>query len=143
MSALVEVRRVIIVNAVTLSKVYVNGVFECLGLEDPVRKSKVKGATAIQEGMYDLGCRYSPKFSPKYKHDLLWVKDVPEFEYILIHKGNNVDNTEGCLLLGTDIGVVSGKPAVLSSAVAYNKFYAKVLPEVLKGNAKINYINEY
>ena len=140
---IVEVRRVLIVKSITLSKIYINGELECLGLEDPVRTSKIKGKTAIPEGRYKLGLRYSPRFSPVYKHNLLWVQDVPDFEYILIHKGNHVDNTEGCLLPGTDIGVVKNLPAVMNSGVAYDALYEKVSPFAAKGQAEIIYINEY
>ena len=31
---------------------------------------------------------------------MLWVRDIPGFEYILIHTGNTDEHTSGCLLVG-------------------------------------------
>ena len=31
---------------------------------------------------------------------MLWVRDVPGFEYILIHTGNTDEHTAGCLIVG-------------------------------------------
>ena len=31
---------------------------------------------------------------------MLWVRDVPGFEYILIHTGNTDEHTSGCLIVG-------------------------------------------
>lgn len=99
----------------------------CFILEDVVRDLgiKVKGETAIPEGRYQIGTRFSPRESPRYKHDMLWVKDVPGFQYILIHPGNTRHDTEGCLLPGDKIGVLGGEFAVLNSKDTYLK---KVYP---------------
>lgn len=53
------------------------------------------------------------------------VTNVPGHTAILIHKGNlpQVDSA-GCFLAGLQIGVLSGKPAVLQSGVAFDKFMA-------------------
>lgn len=128
-------------DEVTLSKVFIDGVFVCFGIEDPIRSVKVKGKTGIPSGQYKLGMRYSPSFSPKYKHDMLWVKDVPGFEYILIHPGNTVEDTDGCLLLGSKLGVVNNRIAMVASMAAYNKFYGMVAGAVKKGDVVIDYVN--
>ena len=47
---------------------------------------------------------------------------VPGRTRILFHKGNTHHDTEGCILLGLRSGELDGKPAVLSSAVAFNAF---------------------
>jgi len=154
----------------TLSRYYVNGVLHGFGVEDQVRKegeAKVKGETAIPYGRYKLTYRNSPKFSNTFfyndaqnklisaseynglsandkknwrAHDLLWVKDVPGFEFILIHWGNTDDDTEGCYIVGNKVGVVNGQEGVLESRVNYVKMYQKVYPLVKAGEQYINYI---
>ena len=81
----------------TIGKLYVNDQYECNTLEDIVRKgAKVFGKTAIPEGTYDLVIDYSNHFQREMPH----ILNVPGFEGIRIHSGNNADDTEGCILLG-------------------------------------------
>ena len=124
----------------TISQVFVDGVLMCFSIEDPVRKEKIKGETAIPAGTYQVGLRNSPKFSGKFKHDMLWVKNVPGFEFILIHWGNTVDDTEGCLLVGQTMGVIGGKVAVLNSQMAYLRLYDKVKEAAKDGELEIEYV---
>jgi hypothetical protein len=82
----------------TFGRLYVNDVFECYTLEDPVRPDgiKIPGRTAIPAGRYRLTLEHSPKFGP----DTPTLHDVPGFEYIRIHAGNTELDTEGCILVG-------------------------------------------
>src|SRR6185436_6603557 len=95
--------------------------------------------TCIPDGTYALGTRWSPKFSPKYNHEMVWVKNVPGFEFILIHTGNTIDDTEGCLIIGDRIGVVKGKDAVLNSKATYLRFYGRVIDAIRAGGKEIEY----
>lgn len=63
----------------TLSNVYINGLKQCVAIEDEFRTIKVKGETRIPDGRYKLALRDSPKFSKEYKHDMIWVTGVPGF----------------------------------------------------------------
>lgn len=135
------VKRLWVDEGITLSKIYVDGKFICLGLEYPIRAEKVKGETGIPAGIYKVGLRYSPKFSPKYGHQMLWVMGVPLYEFILIHPGNTKEDTEGCLLVGNTLGVVANKIAVLASVTAYNTLYKLVAPAAKAGNLEIEYVN--
>lgn len=137
----ITVKRLWIDEGITLSKIFVDGQFICLGLEDPLRSLKVKGETGITAGIYKVALRYSPKFSPKYGHEMLWVKDVPGFEFILIHPGNTKEDTDGCLLVGSTLGVVNGKIAVMASTTAYHSLYKLVLPSAKSGKLTIEYVN--
>ena len=92
----------------TAGKMYINGRFQCYTLEDEVREVegqevlewKQHGITAIPRGRYEITLRYSPKF----KRQLPWLRDVPGYKYILIHSGNKVEHTEGCILVGASDG---------------------------------------
>lgn len=70
-------------------------------LEDRVRdknEKKVYGQTAIPYGVYMVTITYSPKF----KRDLPLINDVPGFEGIRIHPGNDAEDTYGCILVGVN-----------------------------------------
>ena len=90
-------------------------------VEDPVRPlshctqntcvGKVEGVTAIPAGRYRIVDTYSPKF----KHNVLLLMDVPGFQGIRIHSGNDAEDTEGCLILGmraTPNGVAESNKAL-------------------------------
>jgi len=76
-------------------------------LEDEYRKEKVMHETRIPAGTYKVTLRTVGGFHAKYTErygemhkGMLWVRDVPGFEYILIHTGNTDEHTSGCLLVG-------------------------------------------
>ena len=116
--------------------------FLCYTLEDQHRETKVWGDTRIPAGTYRITLRtvgghhsrYTSKYGKMHK-GMLWLRDVPGFEYILIHVGNDDEDTAGCLLLG-DSQKYNGKSNkngfIGSSTTAYKRVYpeiAKVLDE--------------
>lgn len=86
----------------TIGQLLKNDRFYCYTLEDPDRylednpDAKIPGNTAIPRGVYEIGLRYSPHF----KTEVPWLKDVPGYEWVLIHWGNKPEDTEGCILVG-------------------------------------------
>lgn len=92
----------------TIGRLCVNGEYVCDTLEDAVRDVKIKHKTAIPAGRYKVAMTVvSPKYSQsKYKWALRYggklprLLDVPGFEGILIHVGNSVKDTSGCILVG-------------------------------------------
>lgn len=70
--------------------------WQCFTLEDAVRAVKIKHKTAIPFGTYKLALYNSPKFGPETLHLL----DVPNFDLVHIHSGNNENDTDGCILVG-------------------------------------------
>lgn len=118
------------VGAATLSKVWIAGNFVCDILEDEVREVwgepvaywKVHGKTAIPVGTYRVVTQHSMRFGP----DTLTLLDVPGFEYIRIHGGNTVENTEGCLLPGTR----NSKNTVGASQVALRALRSIIIPAI-------------
>lgn len=131
----------------TISIIFIDGVFECFGLEDEYREDKVFSETRIPAGRYKIGVRtiggfhrrYSKKFI--FHRGMLEVLDVPNFEYILLHVGNTDDDTAGCLLVGVGANSKIGDMAIQSSVAAYRKLYSKVIEEALAGRLTIEYID--
>ncbi len=129
----------------TLSLISINGSFECFGCEDEKRETKIAGETRIPSGIYKVGlrtkgglhARYSKKF-PASHAGMLQILDVPGFEYILIHIGNDDDDTAGCLLLGAVASTV-GRLTTPSSTSAYKAFYAKVIQAAKEGSLWIRF----
>ncbi len=126
----------------TLGRLYINGKPFGYTIEDEFREVKVKGETRIPAGTYRVGKRYSPKFTPRFGHDMLWIQDVPGFEYILIHTGNTDKDTDGCLIVGKKIGKLEGKRAVLDSKIAYKEIYPVISDAIDRGeDVTIHYMD--
>lgn len=126
----------------TNSLVFIDGKFECYGLEDEYREVKVMHETCIPEGEYDIIYRkvggFHTKYSARYGAEhkgMLWLQDVPGFTYILIHSGNTDEHTSGCLIVGeTQTDLDRGKDGFIgNSGDAYKKLYKKVSSELDKG----------
>lgn len=101
------VKRTFLGDTYTIGHMYINGVYFCDTLEDPVRdtnkngvfdngEKKIAGDTAIPYGTYPVTVNVSPKF----KRELPRLSGVAEFEGVLIHKGNTAKDTAGCILVG-------------------------------------------
>lgn len=96
--------RVMFSSSATLGKLYRGSDFLCYTLEDTDRKlecdgEKVYGQTAIPRGTYQVVVDWSNRFNK----ELPRLVDVPGFEGIRIHTGNKPEDTEGCVLVGTNI----------------------------------------
>lgn len=94
-------------------KLFVDGLFFGETLEDPDRKLesggvKIYGDTSIPRGRYRVTITYSQRF----KKNMPYIHDVPEFSGVRIHGGNTEADTLGCPLLGqvrTTTGVAQCK----------------------------------
>ena len=125
--------------------------FLCYTLEDEYRDTKKYAETRIPAGKYNITLReeggyhakYSKRFSDIHK-GMLWVRNVPNFEYILIHCGNTDEHTAGCLLLGDSQqnNIITKDGFIGSSTQAYKRVYPIIAEELDKGNSvTIEYIN--
>ena len=79
---------------------------------DLKKEKKVRGKTAIPEGEYKIVM--SP--SAKFHRNMPYLKDVPQFEGIMIHPGNTVKDTMGCSLVGVKSGT-----GLLVSRITFEK----------------------
>lgn len=92
-------------RGVTLGALYINSAFLCWTLEDqirelrdvPVEAWKVPGATAIPAGRYPVVLSSSRRFQ-RVLPELL---GVPGFRGVRIHSGNTIEDTDGCVIVGT------------------------------------------
>lgn len=94
----------------TLGRLFVEGKQYGFTCEDQDRYlednpgAKVPKRTAIPRGLY----RMTLSFSNRFKKVMPLIVDVPGFEGVRIHGGNDEHDTEGCPLLGktrTAVGV--------------------------------------
>ncbi len=121
-------------------------------LEDEAREEKIKGETRIPSGTYKITLRtvggYHAKYAKKYgswHKGMLWVRNVPGFEYILIHTGNTDEHTMGCLLVGDtqQQNVSKSKDGFIgASNDAYKRIYPPIAEALLRGDeVEISYID--
>lgn len=94
----------------------VNGHLQCATLENPWLDNQ-KNISCIPEGTYDFTRTVSNRFGETFE-----IGGVKGRTRILIHWGNTAADTEGCVLLGTEIGSLGGEPAVLQSRKAFTRF---------------------
>ncbi len=108
--------------------------FLCFTLEDEFRSVKKYGETRIPPGRYRLTLRRRGGFHQRYAErfpdihkGMLWLRDVPNFEYVLIHCGNTDDDTAGCILVG-DMATqnVTSEGSLADSTAAYRRIYPTI-----------------
>lgn len=125
----------------TLGELYVNGAFACYTLEDEYREVKKMAETRIPQGTYEIKLRkvgghhmrYAKRF-PSIHAGMIWLQDVPNFQYILIHCGNTDKDTAGCLLVGSGYIEDNGRYKITASTKAYVELYPRIAEELEKGN---------
>lgn len=135
-------KRIALRDTYTIGKLYVDNHYFCDTLEDKVRdlnkdgdlndagEGKVAGQTAIPYGTYKVTMDVqSPKFSKRASY--AWCKgylprllNVPHFDGIMIHSGNDATHTAGCILVGEN----RVKGQVLNSMNTLKRLY-----DILKG----------
>jgi len=121
----------------TLGMLMINGQFSVYSLENGIYQRR------IPTGIYQITLRTWGGFHNRYKKKfdfhkgMLWIRNIPNFKYILIHIGNTITDTEGCVLTG--IISNSNGYSINDSAVAYEKFYKTVIQSFDK--KELVYIN--
>jgi hypothetical protein len=117
----------------------------CFTLEDEYRKHKVKGETRIWAGEYEIRLRevLSP-LTQKYRDRFPWFRwhlelvNVPLFQYVYIHVGNDDDDTDACILVGdTAVSHRAGNGFIGHSADAYERLYRELYPHLAGGGRAV------
>lgn len=113
--------------------------------EDEHRDIKVPGQTRIPAGSYDIGLRASGGMNSRYQQrfsfhvGMLWLQDVPGFEWIYIHTGNTHEHTEGCILVGWNGNAFEqGGGTVQRSVDCYEKLYKSMALAADRGDCRIH-----
>lgn len=102
----------------------------CVTLEEPWRDANGDGlgdrnVSRIPAGSFKGFLRQSPARGYLVPE----LRDVPGRSNIQIHKGNTTADTLGCIIVGTSIGKLNGKPAVLGSAPAFKELMRRLAHE--------------
>ena len=111
-------------------------VFKCFSLEDEHREVKVPGKTRIPAGRYEIKLRaegglYQRKAKQwGCERGMLWLQDVPDFEWIYLHPANRHEDLEGCIATGNTLE--SNLPHVGEgftgkSVAAFKNLYAEII----------------
>ncbi|MCT4648136.1 MAG: DUF5675 family protein, partial [Carboxylicivirga sp.] len=124
----------------TSGLLFLDNQFICYTLEDQYQTEKVPGETCIPKGTYPIvlrkegrsHTRYAKRF-PGFHQGMLYVKDVPGFQWILIHIGNTDDDTAGCILVGNGVQGEADQSRLINSTRAYQFLYPKVSEALLNG----------
>ena len=81
--------------------------------------------------------RYAERF-PKMHKGMLWLQDVPGFEWVYIHTGNRAEHTEGCLLVGDSaLNNQIREGFVGQSENAYRRIYPAIADAVASEGATV------
>ena len=136
----------------TIGKLYIDGEYFCDTLEDTDRglssdmpfqeiiKRKIQGKTAVPTGDYKVNMNtVSPRFKDRtwakpYQGKLPRLIDTIGFEGVLIHVGNSVSDTTGCVLVGKN--TIKGK--LTNSATVFRELMEILLTD--KDNITISII---
>lgn len=132
-----ELKRRFFAEEYTIGTLSIDGVQFCDTLEDKNRdhnkdgdlndpgEEKVYAKTAIPFGTYKVIVNRSPKF----KRELPRLLDVPNFEGILIHRGNTAKDSAGCILVGEN----KVKGQVINSTQYENELVKRLKSAIKKG----------
>lgn len=123
-------KRKILSKVSSIGELSIDGKFFCYTLEDlsrdlyqtspieEINSKKVHGQTAIPYGKYNVIITYSNRF----KRELPLLENVPGFEGIRIHSGNNSASTEGCVLVGDSYS----KDYIYNSRITFDKLFLEI-----------------
>ena len=128
----------------TLSHLYIGGLFCCYLLEDTVRDHKIPGKTAIPPGDYGLSLNhlanmhgtYAKRY-PAFHEGMVEIVEIPNYQLVFLHVGNDHEDTQGCPLTGAYWVFIDGDYEVRESGRAYTYMYPQLVAQLNAGNDRI------
>ena len=129
-------------NKITLTRIrsednHTVGILEAVGekfytLEKPWKENE-QNVSCVPAGFYEFG----PFDGNKYKK--VWeIKDVPDRSFILLHAGNIVEHTQGCVLVGLGLHTDTKGTSVVESKAAIERLRELMFNE--SGVIEIKYL---
>ena len=141
----VELQRILFNDEITFGSLIV-GSHQIFTLEDTYREEKLKGETRIPAGEYELALRTEGGMHPKYQKrygsmhkGMIHLLNVPNYNWIYIHTGNQKDHTDGCILTGTKAW---GRHQISGSRTAYKLIYPVIADAILHEGCSIRIKDE-
>jgi len=133
-----------------LTRIYETGIHTCgllqygghiwTALEDAHHDRKIPGKTRIPAGTYDLNLRTTSPMASRYRErfgkehaGMIWLRDVPNYDYVYIHIGNIAEDSRGCILVGRTMSPQQG--FIGESKAAYEELYPLIM-DGLANNAR-------
>lgn len=87
----------------------------CVTCEDPWNNNQ-QNASCVPLGAYQCHKHTGERFSNVWE-----LQDVPNRSAILIHSGNNIKDTHGCILVGHGFSQLDGLPSITDSLATLNR----------------------
>lgn len=117
----IEIIRIENTETHTLGVMTLDGVYIGMTIERPWKNNQ-RSVSCIPAGEYGGVVHNSQKFGK-----CLWIHDVPERSEILVHLGNYVEDSTGCVLLGTAAGYShDNRRMVTNSKVAMSDLLKRI-----------------
>ena len=104
-----------------IGRLFINGELFCDTLENPWKNNQ-RNISCIPDGEDDVRLRL-PRESASRDYIHLLVKEVPNRDWILFHRGNTAKDTSGCILVGQG----SKHNAVQNSRLAMDLLIKEIL----------------
>ena len=105
----------------TIGELFINGERICDTLERPYFNNQ-RNISCIPKGVYPVRLRL-PRESATRDYIHLLVQDVPDRDWILVHRGNFPYQSQGCIL----VGLGSQQDAVNNSTLAMDLLIKEVI----------------
>lgn len=142
---MILIERKIFTSKSTIGTLSINGNVICYTLEDVARPIGVKvlKETCIPAGNYSMEVTQSTRFKRSlpliYNSpvDLSVTDGIVSWTGVRIHPGNSMQDTEGCILVGT----TPGHDWVAGSVAAFDKLFPIILDMVHQGVIELKIIN--
>lgn len=132
----------------TIGALFLDGLFICFTCEDAHHEIKIQGKTRIPSGTYRIDVRKDGGLTKRYKarfpgihKGMLWLRNVPGFEWVYIHVGNTHEHTEGCILVGDGAICKPSNNYVQRSVIAYKRIYPELVDAAAGNNLQIEIID--
>jgi len=70
-----------------------------------------------------MAARYRARFTTINHRGMVWLQNVPNFDWVYLHLGNSHDDTQGCILVGRDVYDYK----LGHSRIAYERIYNTIV----------------